>query len=466
MANSEGGKLWGGRFVGAMDPIMEKFNESVSYDQRMWAADIQGSKAYAKALEKAGLLTKSEMDLILNGMDKIHEEWSKGTFLIRDGDEDIHTAHERRLKELIGQTGGKLHAGRSRNDQMPTDVRIWLREHISVVSGHLNQLIKTMVERAAKEIDILFPGYTHLQRAQPIRWSHWMLSHAVALSRDAERLDEIRRRTNVLPLGSGAIAGNPFQVDREFLRKELQFDAISLNSVDATSERDFIAEILFWCSLFLIHLSKISEDLIIYCTKEFGFVTLSDAYSTGSSLMPQKKNPDSLELIRSKAGRVFGRCSGFLMTLKGLSSAYNKDLQEGKEGVFESIDTVTEVLPVTMGVISTLQVNGDAMKNALSPDMLATDLAYYLVRKKMPFRDAHSVSGRAIHLAESKGVEVSQLSLDELKTISPLFESDVSKVWNYTNSVEQYTAAGGTARSSVLTQIEQLRAWLSRRQSS
>ncbi|XP_059829180.1 argininosuccinate lyase [Hypanus sabinus] len=465
MATPEGTKLWGGRFVGSIDPIMEKFNASISYDQRMWAADIQGSKAYAKALEKAGLLTKSELDQILSGMDKIHEEWSKGAFLIKEGDEDIHTAHERRLKELIGEPAGKLHTGRSRNDQTVTDLRIWLRDEISALMGHLNLLIKTMVERAAVEIDILFPGYTHMQRAQPIRWSHWLLSHAIALSRDAERLDEVRRRTNVLPLGSGAIAGNPFQIDREFLCTELQFDAISLNSMDATSERDFVAEILFWCSLCQIHLSKMSEDLIIYSTKEFGFITLSDAYSTGSSLMPQKKNADSLELIRSKAGRVFGRCSGFLMTLKGLPSTYNKDLQEDKEGLFESIDTLTAVLQVAMGVISTLKVNETAMKNALSPDMLATDLAYYLVRKKMPFREAHSASGRAVYLAESKGIDISQLSLDELKTISPLFESDVLKVWNYTNSVEQYSAPGGTARSSVALQVEQLRAWLKKRQS-
>ncbi|XP_072099743.1 argininosuccinate lyase isoform X2 [Mobula birostris] len=466
MATPEGTKLWGGRFVGSIDPIMEKFNASVSYDQRMWAADIQGSKAYAKALEKAGLLTKSELDQILSGMDKIHEEWSKGAFLIKEGDEDIHTAHERRLKDLIGEPAGKLHTGRSRNDQTATDLRIWLRDEISVLMGHLHLLIKTMVERAAVEIDILFPGYTHMQRAQPVRWSHWLLSYAVALSRDAERLDEVRRRTNVLPLGSGAIAGNPFQIDREFLCKELQFDAISLNSMDATCERDFVAEILFWCSLCQIHLSKMSEDLIIYSTKEFGFITLSDAYSTGSSLMPQKKNADSLELIRSKAGRVFGRCSGFLMTLKGLPSTYNKDLQEDKEGLFESIDTLTAVLQVAMGVISTLKVNETAMKNALSPDMLATDLAYYLVRKKMPFREAHSASGRAVYLAESKGIEISQLSLDELKTISPLFESDVLKVWNYTNSVEQYSAPGGTARSSVALQVEQLRAWLKKRQSN
>ncbi|XP_067864265.1 argininosuccinate lyase-like [Heptranchias perlo] len=466
MASSEGAKLWGGRFVGNIDPIMEKFNASISYDQRMWAADIKGSKAYAKALEKAGLVTKTEMDQILNGMDKIYEEWAHGTFQINEGDEDIHTAHERRLKELIGEAGGKLHTGRSRNDQVVTDMRIWLRDEISVLMGHLQQLIKTMVERAAVEIDILFPGYTHMQRAQPIRWSHWILSHAVALSRDAERLDEIKKRTNVLPLGSGAIAGNPFMIDREFLCTELQFEAVSLNSMDATGGRDFVAEILFWCSLCLIHLSKISEDLIIYNTKEFGFITLSDAYSTGSSLMPQKKNADSLELIRGKAGRVFGRCSGFLMNLKGLPSTYNKDLQEDKEAMFETIDTVTAVLQVASGVFSTLQIHENAMKKALSPDMLATDLAYYLVRKKMPFREAHSASGRAVHLAEKKGIEVNQLSLDDLKTISPLFESDVSKVWNYTNSVEQYAAAGGTARSSVTAQIEQLRAWLKRRQST
>ncbi|XP_078081107.1 argininosuccinate lyase isoform X2 [Mustelus asterias] len=432
----------------------------------MWAADIRGSKAYAKALEKAGLLTKTELDQILNGMNKISEEWTNGTFQIREGDEDIHTAHERRLKELIGEAAGKLHTGRSRNDQVVTDMRLWLQDEIPVLMGHLQQLIKTMVERAAAEIDILFPGYTHMQRAQPIRWSHWILSHAVALSRDAERLEEIRKRTNVLPLGSGAIAGNPFKIDREFLSKELQFDAISLNSMDATSGRDFVAEILFWCSLCQIHLSKISEDLIIYSTKEFGFVSLSDAYSTGSSLMPQKKNADSLELIRGKAGTVLGRFTGFLVTLKGLPSTYNKDLQEDKETMFETIDTITAVLQVASGVISTLKVHENVMEKALSPDMLATDLAYYLVRKKMPFRDAHSASGKAVYLAEQKGIGLNQLSLDDLKTISPLFESDVSKVWNYTNSVEQYTSPGGTARSSVTSQIEQLRAWLKRRQST
>ena len=429
---SESGKLWGGRFVGAVDPIMEKFNSSISYDRHLWNVDVQGSKAYSRGLEKAGLLTKAEMQQILQGLDKVAEEWAQGTFKLHPNDEDIHTANERRLKELIGEAAGKLHTGRSRNDQVVTDLRLWMRQTCSKLSALLRVLIGTMVDRAEAERDVLFPGYTHLQRAQPIRWSHWILSHAVALTRDSERLLEVQKRINVLPLGSGAIAGNPLGVDRELLRAELNFGAITLNSMDATSERDFVAEFLFWASLCMTHLSRMAEDLILYGTKEFSFVQLSDAYSTGSSLMPQKKNPDSLELIRSKAGRVFGRCAGLLMTLKGLPSTYNKDLQIHREN----------------------------MKQALSPDMLATDLAYYLVRKGMPFRQAHEASGKAVFMAETKGVALNLLSLQELQTISPLFSGDVSHVWDYSHSVEQYSALGGTAKSSVEWQIRQVRALL------
>ncbi|XP_068824458.1 argininosuccinate lyase isoform X3 [Capricornis sumatraensis] len=431
---SESGKLWGGRFVGAVDPIMEKFNSSITYDRHLWEVDVQGSKAYSRGLEKAGLLTKAEMDQILHGLDKVAEEWAQGTFKLNPSDEDIHTANERRLKELIGETAGKLHTGRSRNDQVVTDLRLWMRQNCSTLSALLCELIRTMVDRAEAERDVLFPGYTHLQRAQPIRWSHWILS--------------------------GAIAGNPLGVDRELLRAELDFGAITLNSMDATSERDFVAEFLFWASLCMTHLSRMAEDLILYGTKEFSFVQLSDAYSTGSSLMPQKKNPDSLELIRSKAGRVFGRCAGLLMTLKGLPSTYNKDLQEDKEAVFEVSDTMSAVLQVATGVISTLQIHRENMGRALSPDMLATDLAYYLVRKGMPFRQAHEASGKAVFMAETKGVALNQLSLQELQTISPLFSGDVSHVWDYGHSVEQYQALGGTARSSIDWQIGQLRALL------
>nr|KAF6365794.1 argininosuccinate lyase [Pipistrellus kuhlii] len=437
---SESGKLWGGRFVGAVDPIMEKFNASIAYDRQLWEVDVQGSKAYSRGLQKAGLLTKAEMDKILQGLDKVAEEWAQGTFKLNPNDEDIHTANERRLKELIGETAGKLHTGRSRNDQVVTDLRLWMRQNCSTLSGLLRELIRTMVDRAEAERDILFPGYTHLQRAQPIRWSHWILSHAVALTRDSERLLQVQKRINVLPLGSGAIAGNPLGVDRELLRTELKFGAITLNSMDATSERDFVAEFLFWASLCMTHLSRMAEDLILYGTKEFSFVQLSDAYSTGSSLMPQKKNPDSLELIRSKAGRVFGR--------------------EDKEAVFEVSDTMGAVLQVATGVISTLQIHRENMVQALSPDMLATDLAYYLVRKGMPFRQAHEASGKAVFMAETKGVPLNQLSLKELQTISPLFAGDVSQVWDYGHSVEQYAALGGTARSSVDWQISQVRALL------
>ncbi|KAM4544642.1 LOW QUALITY PROTEIN: argininosuccinate lyase [Odontesthes bonariensis] len=463
MANTEGNKLWGGRFVGDTDPIMEKFNASIGYDQRMWDADIRGSKAYVKALEKAKLVSTEEMEQILHGMDQVSEEWSKGAFVIKPGDEDIHTANERRLKELIGAPAGKLHTGRSRNDQVVTDMRLWLRDAITTLTDSSLQLVSSMVERAAAEIDVLFPGYTHMQRAQPIRWSHWILSHAVAVSRDVDRLLEIKKRVNILPLGSGAIAGTPLGIDRQLLQKELGFDGISVNSMDATGQRDFVAEFLFWASLCLTHLSKVAEDLMLYSTKEFSFVTLSDAYSTGSSLMPQKKNADSLELIRSKAGRVFGRCAGFMMTLKGLPSTYNKDLQEDKEAMFECFDTVHAVLQVTAGVMSTLKINQSVMEAALSPDMLATDLAYYLVRKGVPFREAHGISGKAVFTAESKNIALNQLTVEDLTSVSPLFGSDVSSVWDYRSSVEQYSAPGGTAKSSVAAQVEHLRNWLKKR---
>ncbi|XP_074778696.1 argininosuccinate lyase-like isoform X2 [Athene noctua] len=453
---AEGDKLWGGRFSGSTDPVMEMLNASITYDQRLSEVDIQGSMAYAKALEKAGILSKAELEKILGGLEKISEEWSKGIFVVAKSDEDIHTANERRLK-LIGDLAGKLHTGRSRNDQVVTDLKLFMKNSLSVISTHLLQLIKTLVERAAIEIDVILPGYTHLQKAQPIRWSQFLLSHAVALTRDSERLGEVKRRINVLPLGSGALAGNPLEIDRELLRSELDFASISLNSMDAISERDFVVEFLSVATLLMIHLSKMAEDLILYSTSEFGFLTLSDAFSTGSSLMPQKKNPDSLELIRSKAGRVFGRLAAILMVLKGLPSTYNKDLQEDKEAVFDVVDTLNAVLQVATGVISTLQINKENMEKALSPEMLSTDLALYLVRKGMPFRQAHVASGKAVHLAESKGVTINNLTLEDLKSISPLIGSDVSQVFNVVNSVEQYTAMGGTAKSSVTAQIEQLR---------
>ncbi|NXO92392.1 ARLY lyase, partial [Certhia brachydactyla] len=458
----QGDKMMAGRFVGSTDPIMEMLSSSITVDQRLSEVDIQGSMAYAKALEKAGILSKTELEKILSGLEKISEEWSKGAFGVIPTDEDIHTANERRLKELIGDVAGKLHTGRSRNDQVVTDLKLLMKNSLSIISSHLLQLIKTLVERAAIEIDVILPGYTHLQKAQPIRWSQFLLSHAVALTRDSERLGEIKKRINVLPLGSGALAGNPVEIDRELLRSELDFASISLNSMDAVSERDFVVELLSAATLLMIHLSKMAEDLIIYSTSEFGFLTLSDTYCSGSSVMPQKKNPDSLELIRSKAGRVFGRLAAILMVLKGLPSTYNKDLQEDKEAVFDVVDTLSAVLQVATGVISTLQINKENMEKALTPEILSSDLALYLVHKGMPFRQAHIAAGKAVHLAETKGVTINNLSLEDLKSISPLFGSDVAQVFSVVSSVEQYTAAGGTAKSSVSAQIEQLRELLKR----
>ncbi|XP_028564068.1 argininosuccinate lyase [Podarcis muralis] len=454
---SEGDKLYGGRLTGSLDPIMEKLNSSIEVDHRLAEVDVRSSIAYAKALEKAGILSKAEVEKIISGLEKISEEISKGTLVITKTDEDIHTTIERRLKELIGDVAGKLHTGRSRNDQVVTDLRLLMKSSITVLSGHLQQLIRTLVERASAEIEVILPGYTHLQRAQPIRWSHLLLSHAVALTRDSERLSEVKKRIDVLPLGSGALAGNPLGLDRELIRKELEMASISINSIDAVSDRDFAVEFLSTSSLLMIHLSKLAEDLILFATKEFGFITLSDAFCTGSSLMPQKKNPDSLELIRSKTGRVIGRTIGLLVVLKGLPSAYNKDLQEDKEAVIDVIDTLSAVLQVTTGVISTLQINKETMEKALSPDMLATDLANLLVRKGMPFRQAHTAVGKAVHLAETKGVTLNHLSPEDLKSITPMLGGDISQVFNQQSSVEQYTSPGGTAKSSVSTQIEQLK---------
>jgi argininosuccinate lyase len=453
-------KLWGGRFTGANDPLMEAFNASISFDKRMWRADITGSQAYARALARSGIISGDEAETLVVGLEQVADEWVAGTFELRPGDEDIHTANERRLTELLGDVAGKLHTGRSRNDQVATDTRLWLLGEIVELRRHLHELIRTAVERAGAEIDLLMPGYTHLQPAQPTRWSHWLLSHAWAWQRDAQRLDELTRRVSSLPLGSGALAGNPFGVDRDFLAGELGFASVAPNSLDAVSDRDFVAEFLFWASLTMLHLSRWSEDLIIYSSREFGFVVVADAYSTGSSLMPQKKNPDSLELLRGKSGRVFGELSGFLMTMKGLPSTFNKDLQEDKEPLYDAVDTLRDSVQIAGGVLATLTVNAAKMAASLVPEMLATDLAEYLVRKGIPFRETHHTAGAAVRLAEEKRVSLSDLTPADLRTLHPAFGDDVADVWNFERSVDQRDAAGGSSRRAVLAQIDELRAWL------
>ncbi|KAJ1780181.1 argininosuccinate lyase [Coemansia sp. RSA 2523] len=453
-------KLWGGRFTGATDPLMEAFNESIHFDRRMFAADIRGSQAYAKALLKQGILTADEQQTLDSGLQAVQKEWEANTFELKSGDEDIHTANERRLGELVGSVAGKLHTGRSRNDQVATDMRLWLRTEVERLHGYLRSLVGALVERASSDIDVLMPGYTHLQRAQPIRWSHLLLSYAFWFQQDAQRFEQFMPRVSQLPLGAGALAGNPFQVDRTWLAQELQFDSVAPNSLYATSDRDFVAEFLFHASLVMVHISRLAEDLIIYSSAEFGFVKLADAYSTGSSLMPQKKNPDSLELLRGKSGRVFGAMSGFMMTYKGLPSTYNKDMQEDKEPMFDAVDTLSGSLQITAAVVSTLKVNAERMKGSLTSDMLATDLAEYLVRKGVPFRETHHISGAAVKMAEDKSCQISDLSVRDLQTLHPLFESDVLLIWDFERSVNNRSSIGGTSRVTVQAQIDQLTQWL------
>ncbi|CAG8534910.1 9207_t:CDS:2 [Acaulospora morrowiae] len=454
-------KLWGGRFTGKTDELMDAFNASIHFDKRLYEADILGSKAYAKALAKRGIITSEEQASLVDGLEKVRLEWQTNTFVIQPGDEDIHTANERRLGEFVGSVAGKLHTGRSRNDQVATDFRIWVREESKKILTHVKQLVGVAVERAEREIDVLMPGYTHLQRAQPIRWSHWLLSYAWSWQADAQRLEQIIDRINVLPLGSGALAGNPFNIDREFLANELGFKGVMQNSLYGVSDRDFVAELLFWASLTMVHISRFSEDLIIYSSGEFGFVTLADAYSTGSSLMPQKKNPDSCELLRGKSGRVFGQLSGFLMTYKGIPSTYNKDLQEDKEPLFDAVDTLSGSLQITAGVLSTLTIHPENMKKNLSIDMLATDVAEYLVRKGVPFRETHHVAGAAVRTAEERNTTMANLSLSDFQQLHAAFDSDITEIWDFEKSIENRSSLGGTSKATVLEQVHKLKQWLS-----
>jgi len=343
-------KLWGGRFTGKTDPLMEKFNESLPVDKRMWKEDIEGSQAYAKALAKAGILTQEESATIVKGLGQVADEWAAGKFEIKQGDEDIHTANERRLTEIVGAVGGKLHTGRSRNDQVATDTRLYLFKQLQVIRDSLQELIRVACDRAEAEADVLMPGFTHLQPAQTVRWGHWLMAHASSWQRDDMRLRDLMPRVATLPLGSGALAGNPFLVDRQYIAKELGFiGGVCPNSMDAVSDRDYVVETLFFASLHLVHLSRWAEDLIIYSSHQFAFVQCSDAYATGSSLMPQKKNPDALELIRGKAGKLQGNLMGAMAVIKGTPTTYNKDFQECWDLLFDSIDTLHDCVRLPRG---------------------------------------------------------------------------------------------------------------------
>ncbi|MCB9455008.1 MAG: argininosuccinate lyase [Anaerolineaceae bacterium] len=455
--------LWGGAFSEPTDDDLRALNDSIGFDRRMYAQDIAGSIAYAQAIAQAGIITGEESASIVQGLQKVLQEFEAGAFTLKPGDEDIHTAVERRLTELVGPAGGKLHTGRSRNDQVATDFRLWVLDAIEEIQARLVGLQVALVEQAGKHIQTLMPGYTHLQPAQPITAAHWLMSFFWMLARDVERLDDCRRRTSVCPLGSGALAGTPFLIDREKLAQELGFTAITANSLDAVSDRDFAAEFLFGLALAGTHLSRLAEDIILYSNPLFGYITLNDRYSTGSSLMPQKRNADPMELARGKTGRLIGNLTGLLTTLKGLPSTYNKDLQEDKEAVFDSFDSLTRLLPVVTAIILTLQLNPQRMQAALTEDMLATDVADYLVKKGLPFRQAHRVVGEVVRLAAEQSITLSQMPLATLRGISDLFGEDVRAVFDFQQSVARRVAPGGPAPEAVIKQIQLAQDWLNTR---
>jgi argininosuccinate lyase len=451
--------LWSGRFSGPADEALRRLNDSLPYDQRLAAQDIAGSIAYARAIGAAGVISADEAAQIVSGLEQVLAEFAQGSFAYAPGDEDIHTAVERRLTELIGPLGGKLHTGRSRNDQVATDFRLWTLDALRGLDEQLGELQRAFIDVSSAHIETLMPGYTHMQPAQPVTAAHWLMSFFWMLARDRDRLRDCMRRTAVSPLGSGALAGTPFAVDRAALAADLGFASAGHNSLDAVSDRDFAAEALFVLALAGLHLSRFAEDVIWFSNPAFGFITLDDRFSTGSSLMPQKRNPDPLELARGKAGRLAGNLTGLLAALKGLPTGYNKDLQEDKEALFDSVDTLALLLPVLTAVVSTLHLNAARMRAALSVDMLATDLADYLVHRGLPFREAHHIVGRAVAQAAEQGVTLVDLPLTTLQSLSPVFTGDVAAVFDFDESVRRRTAQGGTAPAAVRAQIEAARAW-------
>jgi argininosuccinate lyase len=443
--------LWGGRFTSSVDPTFAEFNNSFTFDRRLFAVDVRGSVAHCNGLLAAGVLSADEADKIKVGLETILERGRVGPDYFDEMEsEDIHSFVEARLVELIGDAGRRLHTGRSRNDQVATDLRLWLRAAIDQLLRQVRSTQEALLDFAERKPGAVLPGYTHLQRAQPILFAHWCLAYFEMLARDRDRLTQTRKRVNVLPLGSAALAGASFPIDREAVAHELGFDSISRNSVDAVSDRDFCVEFLSDCSLIMVHLSRLAEEVILYSTGEFGFFELNDAIATGSSLMPQKKNPDSMELVRGKAGRVFGHVVSLLTMMKGLPLAYNKDMQEDKQAVFDAFDTTHACLEVAALVLRNVKLDEERMRAAASLGMMnATELADYLVRKGVPFREAHETVGRIIVTAMERGVELGNLSLDELRSFSTEIESDVFAALTLETTLATKSTAGGTAPQRV-----------------
>jgi len=445
--------LWGGRFDEGMAPEMVPFNLSLGIDGRLWREDVRGSVAWARALGAAGVLTPIETEAIVSGLGRVAERIA-GEGLDDAPDEDIHSVVERMLGEVAGDVAGKLHTGRSRNDQSSTGVRMYGMAAIGRITDVTLDLCDALYGLARSGLDVVMPGYTHLQQAQPLRAGQWVLSHLFPLLRDLERLEAARSAAAVLPLGSGAIAGCPFPIDREAIREALGFERVAENSVDAVSDRDWICDTTYAGAMIGVHLSRLAEDLVVFSSVEFGFVRLSDGFSTGSSLMPQKRNPDVAELARGKAGRLVGNLMSILTLLKGLPTSYNRDLQEDKEPLFDTLDTLELTLPALAGAIATTEFRPERIRAAMDAQLLATDLADHLVRRGVAFRESHDVVGRLVRRSEEKGVTLSELTLADFRAEHEAFGEDVSGVFDWEASVDAREASGGTSRRSVEAQLE------------
>ena len=460
-AGTPPGKAWSGRFTGGADPTAEAFTSSLSFDQRLWPYDLVGSAAWARALARAKLITAAELEDLLAGIDAVRAELEGGRFPFRRELEDIHMNVERRLVELAGPVGGKLHTGRSRNDQIALDERLYLRDVIDHVDAGLREVQRALVAQAEKHREAPMPGYTHLQRAQPVLLAHHLLAYVFMLERDRQRFRDCRARVNVMPLGAGALAGTAFAIDREALARDLGFTGPSPNSMDAVADRDFLVEFLAHAAILGMHGSRLAADLTLWATAEFGFVEFSDGFATGSSIMLQNKNPDEAELIRGKTGRLYGNLTAALTTMKGLPLTYNSDMQEDKEPLFDTVDTLEAIFRVLPPMLGSLSFRVERMRDAAGAHYsTATDLADYLVRQGLPFREAHEVVGKAVRHAITRGRELGDLPLEELRRFSPLIGRDVYAALTVEASLRARAVVGGTAPESVRQQLAQVRAWL------
>ncbi|MGA1846072.1 argininosuccinate lyase [Deferribacter abyssi] len=454
-------KLWSGRFELSTDKFVDEFNASIHFDKRLYRYDIRGSLAHVEMLAKQGIIKPLEAEKIKEGLLKILDEIEKGDFEFKTEDEDIHMAIEKRLKEIVGEIGGKLHTARSRNDQVAVDVRMYLRDIIADVKKYIKTFLEVLVKKAEGNIDVIMPGFTHLQTAQPILFSHYLLAYFQMFKRDLERFDDSLKRLNKNPLGSCALAGTTFPIDRFFTSKLLGFDTPTENSLDSVSDRDFVLEFLSNASICQMHLSRLCEELIIYATSEFDFIEFSDDYCTGSSIMPQKKNPDVAELIRGKTGAIYGSMVSLLTTMKGLPLAYNKDMQEDKIPLFNTADNLLGSLKIISPMIEKIKINRRKMFEAAAKGYsTATELADYLVRKGLPFRDAHFVVGKSVKYAIEKNKRLDELSIEELKQFSELIDGDVYEYISVENAAKNKNSYGGTGLKSVLEQIKSAKQYL------